>query len=589
MSHYVIHIRENDGIFQSVDCLVIFNGILLPSKPQTLEEANNQIPESNGTVTKPTQESSNLSDHKLKLVHKELQDNNNYRNRPLFKKALFITTGPATFKCNTISNNVGHLTKNSQKTKGLAPGSNLLPVTDTMSCKWRERALSKTVPKEYQQQMPREEPTMMRDSESSPNCSYVVIGMEMVIQVSARINCDEKGQSHPNQALKTMNQPRLLIFPQIPNLPGLPPVRQVEFQIDLIPGTTPVARAPYRLAPSEMQELCNQLQDLSDQGFIRPSTSPWGALVLFVKKKEGSFRMCIDYQELNKFTIKNRYPLPRIDDLFDQLQGSSVYSKIDLRSGYHQLRVRDEDIPKTAFRTRYGHYEFQAMPFGLTNAPAIFMDLMDHVNKARDFGKGWEKHLPLVEFSYNNSYHASIKAAPFEALYGRKCRSPVCWADRNYANIRRKPLECQVGDRVMLKVSPRKGVIRFKKQGKLNPRYIVPFKILEWIGLVVYKLELLEELSNIHSTFHVSNLKKCLSDESLVIPMKELRLDHKLNFVEDLVEIINREVKQLKQSRIPIVKVRWNSKRGPEFTWECEDQIRAKYPHLFSNITPASN
>nr|GEW56187.1 putative reverse transcriptase domain-containing protein [Tanacetum cinerariifolium] len=140
----------------------------------------------------------------------------------------------------------------------------------------------------------------------------------------------------------------------------------------------PVAHAPYRLAPSKMQELSNQLQELADRGFISPSTSPLGAPVLFVKKKDRYFRMCIDYRELNKLTIKNRYPLPRIDDLFDQLQGLSVYSKINLRSGYHQLRVRDEDIPKTAFRTRYGH-EFQVMPFGLTNAPAVFMDLMNHV------------------------------------------------------------------------------------------------------------------------------------------------------------------------------------------------------------------
>ncbi|GJW50097.1 putative reverse transcriptase domain-containing protein [Tanacetum coccineum] len=151
------------------------------------------------------------------------------------------------------------------------------------------------------------------------------------------------------------------VFPE--DLPGLPPVRQVEFQIDLIPGAAPVARAPYRLAPSEMQELSNQLQELADRGFIRPSTSPWGAPVLFVKKKDGSFRMCINYRELNKLTVKNRYPLPRNDDLFDQLQGSSTYSKIELRSGYHQLRFGDEDIPKTAFRTRYGHYEFQVMPF----------------------------------------------------------------------------------------------------------------------------------------------------------------------------------------------------------------------------------
>nr|GFD18934.1 putative reverse transcriptase domain-containing protein [Tanacetum cinerariifolium] len=129
-----------------------------------------------------------------------------------------------------------------------------------------------------------------------------------------------------------------------------------------LPGAAPVARAPYRLAPSKMKELAEQLKELSDKGFVRPSSSPWGALVLFVKKKDGSFRM---YRELNKLTVKNRYPLPRIDDLFDQLQGSSVYSKIDLRSGYHQLRIREEDIPKTAFRTRYGHYEFQVMPFGL--------------------------------------------------------------------------------------------------------------------------------------------------------------------------------------------------------------------------------
>ncbi|GJY88787.1 reverse transcriptase domain-containing protein [Tanacetum coccineum] len=161
----------------------------------------------------------------------------------------------------------------------------------------------------------------------------------------------------------------------------LPPARPVEFQIDLIPGAAPVARAPYRLAPSEIKELSEQLQEISDKGFIRRSSSPWGAPVLFVKKKDGSFRMCIDYRELNKLTVKNRYPLPRINDLFDQLQGSSIYSKIDLRSGYHQLRVQEQDIPKMAFRTRYGHYEFQVMPFGLTNSPAVFMDLMNRVCK----------------------------------------------------------------------------------------------------------------------------------------------------------------------------------------------------------------
>ncbi|GJX24897.1 putative reverse transcriptase domain-containing protein, partial [Tanacetum coccineum] len=167
------------------------------------------------------------------------------------------------------------------------------------------------------------------------------------------------------------------VFPE--DLPGIPPERQVEFRIELIPGATPIAKTLYRLAASEMKELMSQLQELLDKGFIRPSSSPWGAPILFVKKKDGSMRMCIDYRELNKVTVKNVYPLPRIDDLFYQLQGARWFSKIDLRSGYHQLKVREEDIPKTAFRTRYGHYEFVVMPFGLTNAPTIFMDLMNRV------------------------------------------------------------------------------------------------------------------------------------------------------------------------------------------------------------------
>ncbi|GJX87282.1 putative reverse transcriptase domain-containing protein [Tanacetum coccineum] len=161
-------------------------------------------------------------------------------------------------------------------------------------------------------------------------------------------------------------------FPEVfPNdLPGLPPPRQVEFRIEFVPGAAPVARAPYRLAPSKLKQLSDQLKELWEKGFIRPSSSPWGAPVLFVKKKDESFRICIDYCELNKLTVKNRYPLLRTNDLFDHLQGSSVYSKIDLRSGYHQLRIKEEDIPITAFRTRYGHFEFQVMPFGLTNTPA---------------------------------------------------------------------------------------------------------------------------------------------------------------------------------------------------------------------------
>ncbi|GJU30777.1 putative reverse transcriptase domain-containing protein [Tanacetum coccineum] len=678
---------------------------------------------------------------------------------------------------------------------------------------------------------------------------------------------------------------------------------------DVFPEDFLVARAPYRLAPSEMKELSEQLKELSDKGFIRPSSSPWGAPILFVKKKDRSFQMCIDYRELNKLTVKNRYLLLRIDDLFDQLQGSSVYSKIDLRLGYHQLRVREEDIPKTAFRTRYGHYEFQVMPFSLIKAPAVFMNLMNRVSKpyldkfvvvfidniliylknkqeyeehlklilellkkkelyakfskfefwipkvqflghmiesqglvgyyrrfiegfskiakpmtklthaptlallegskdfiiyydalikglgailmqtektearkpeniknkdvggmllenskdpeklrteklepradgtlclngrswlpcygdlrtvimheshkskysihpgsdkmyqdlkklywwpnmkaniatyvskcltcakvkaehqrplgllvqpdipqwkwdtiimdfvmklpklsqgydtiwvivdrltksaifvpmretgpleklarlylkevvtrheiptdgqsegtiqtfkdmlhayAIDFRKGWVNHLPLVEFSYNNSYHTSIKAAPFEALYDQKCRSPVCWAEvgqvqltgleivqettekiihikqrmqaardrqKSYTNLKCKPMDFQVGDKVMLKVSRWKGVVCFGKWGKLSPRYVRPFKVLEKVGSIAYRLELPQELSGVHNTFHISNLKKCYADEPLAIPLDGLHFDDKLQFVEEPVKIIDREVKKLR-------------------------------------------
>ncbi|GJZ29787.1 putative reverse transcriptase domain-containing protein [Tanacetum coccineum] len=749
----------------------------------------------------------------------------------------------------------------------------------------------------------------------------VNIGMDWLANHHAVIVCDEKIMRIPygNEVLivqvmrketkdkseekRLEDVPTVRDFPKVflKDLPGLPPTRQLEFQIDLVPGAAPVPRAPYRLTPSE---------------------------------KYGSFRMCIDYRELNKLTVKNRYPLSRIDDLFDQLQGSSIYSKIDLRSGYHQLRVRDEDIPKTAFRTRYGHYKFQVMPFRLTNAPAskeehvehlklilellkkeelyakfskcefwlsktekekaafqllkqklcsapilalpegienfmvyydasrkglgavlmqkekviayasrqlkiheknytthdlelgvkelnmrqrrwlellsdydceiryhpgkanvvadalsrkernkplrvralprtdgtvclsnrswipyfgdlrtlimheshkskysihpgsdkMYQDLkklywwpnmkakittyvskcltctkvkvecqkpsgllvqpvipvwkwenitMDFVtklpktstgqdaiwvivdrltksahflpmketdsmekltrqylkevvsrhgvpvliisdrdskftshfwqslNKALgtqldmstayhpqtdgqsertiqtledmlracviDFGKGWDRHLPLVEFSYNNSYHTSIKAAPFEALYGQKCRSPVCWAEVGDAQLTGPEIIHETTEKI---IQIKKRVIHFGKQGKLNPRYIGPFKILAKVGTVAYRLELPEQLSRVYSTFYVSNLKKCFSDEPLAIPLDEIQIDDKLNFIEEPVEIMDREVKRLKQSRILIVKVRWNSRRGPEFTWEHKDQMKKKYPHL---------
>ncbi|GKB39601.1 putative reverse transcriptase domain-containing protein [Tanacetum coccineum] len=406
-------------------------------------------------------------------------------------------------------------------------------------------------------------------------------------------------------------------------------------------------KSPYRLAPSEMEELSGQLKELQDKGFIRPSSSPWGAPVLFVKKKDESFRMCIDYRELNMLTIKNRYPLPRIDDIFDQHQGSQYFSNTDLSSGYQQLRVHEDDIPKTVFRTRYGHFEFTVMPFGLTNAPTFskcefylrevqflghvingdgihvdpskieavknweaprtpsevysflglagirlsvdakrgldemierrsdgtlyYLDriwvplkgnvrtlIMDEAHKSkyfvhlgadkmyydlRDRPSALLQQLEIPEWKWegiamdfvtklprtsSGSYHSSVRCAPFEALYGRKCRSPIMWAE--------------VGE---------------EGYGKLAPRFVGPFKIIEKVGPVAYRLDLPEELDSVHDTFHVSNLKKCLADPTL-------------------------EFKKLKRSRIAIVKVRWDSKHGLEFTWEHEDQMKLKYPHLFS-------
>ncbi|GJV46788.1 putative reverse transcriptase domain-containing protein [Tanacetum coccineum] len=239
-----------------------------------------------------------------------------------------------------------------------------------------------------------------------------------------------------------------------------------------------------------------------------------------------------------------------------------------------------------------------------------------------DFGGSWDTHLPLIEFSYNNSYHTSIKCAPFEALYGRKCRSPVIWTEvgesqligpeimqettekivqirerlktarsrqKSYADKRRKPLEFQVGDRVLLKVSPWKGVVRFGKKGKLAPRYVGPFEIVERVGPVAYRLKLPQELSCVHDTFHVSNLKKCLAEPDVQVPLDEIEIDENLRFVEEPIEIVERDVKKLKRRRIPLVKVRWNSRQGAEYTWEREDQFRKKYPNLFSEPVPSSS
>ncbi|GKA85693.1 hypothetical protein Tco_0807347 [Tanacetum coccineum] len=503
------------------------------------------------------------------------------------------------------------------------------------------------------------------------------------------------------------------------DFPGLPPARQVKFQINLVPGAAPVAPSKtVSISPAGNEELSTQIARF--------------------------------LTEIYKLTVEERYPLPRIDDLFDQLQGSRVYSKIDLRSSYHQLRVREEDIAKTAFRNslwcanyildrfvivfiddiliyskkqeRYNffghvidvraftldpreikairdwchprhpprfsstlrHYlygpsalcsrseefantystrgyemrqrvvrtvgattdwlnlpklDFNAQSEALKEENFIIEDLRGMINKfePRADGTLCLKHSKLrfraclspetdgqserTIQTLEDMLRACILDFGKGVVWGANCRSPICWAEvgdsqltgpeiihettekivqikshiqaardrqKSYADVRRKPLEFQVGDKVMLKVSPWKGVIRFGKRGKLNPRYIGPFKIIAKVGTVAYRLELPEKLSRVHSTFHVSKLKKCMADEPLAIPLDEIQVDDKLNFIEEPVEIMDREVKRLKQSRIPIVKVRWNSRRGPEFTWEREDQMQKKYPHLFTNSAPAA-
>nr|GEW52078.1 putative reverse transcriptase domain-containing protein [Tanacetum cinerariifolium] len=368
------------------------------------------------------------------------------------------------------------------------------------------------------------------------------------------------------------------------SLACLPPVREIEFRIDLIPGALPVVKSPYRLAPLEMSELSNQLKNLQEKGFIRPSHSPWGAPIIFVKNKDGVMRMCIDYRELNKLTIKNRYPLPRIDDLFDQLQ--------DALSRKERLKPRRVLSTKLHMSTSY-HPETDSQ------SELTIQTLEDMLRACvMDFGGSWDTHLSLVEFSHNNSYHTSIKCAPFEALYGRKCRSPVIWTEvgesqligpeimqemtekiiqieerlktarsrqKSYADKRRKPFEFKVGDRVLLKASPWKGVVRFGKKGKMAPRYVRPFEIVECVGPVAYRLKLPQELSY------------------------EIEIDENLHFVEEPIEIVERDVKKLKRRRIPLVKVHWNSRQGAEYTWEREDQFQKKYPHLFSEPVPSSS
>ncbi|GJS70825.1 putative reverse transcriptase domain-containing protein [Tanacetum coccineum] len=220
------------------------------------------------------------------------------------------------------------------------------------------------------------------------------------------------------------------------------------------------------------------------------------------------------------------------------------------------------------WRMERNHYDF------VTNCQSL---------SVLDFEGSWDVHLPLVEFSYNNSYHSSVRCAPFEALYGRKCRSPIMWAEIGEDQLIGPKLVqettkkiSQITDRLRAARDRQKSVVHFGKKGKLAPRFVRPFEIIEKIGPVAYRLDFPKELAGVHDTFHVSNLKKCLADPTL-------QVDAKLDFMKEPVEILEKEFKKLKRSRIAIVKVRWNSKHGHEFTWEHEDQMKLKYPHLFSD------
>ncbi|KAL5559110.1 hypothetical protein UlMin_035321 [Ulmus minor] len=309
------------------------------------------------------------------------------------------------------------------------------------------------------------------------------------------------------------------------------------------------------MAPAELKELQLQLQELLEKGFIRPSHSPWGAPVLFVKKKDGTFRMCIDYRELNKMTIKNKYPLPRIDDLFDQLKGAAVFSKIDLRSGYHQLKIKESDVPKTAFRTRYGHYEFLVMPFGLTNAPAAFMDLMNRV-----FTEYLDKFIivfidDILIYSKNREEHEE------------HLRKELNVRQRRWLELV-KDYDCEI-------------LYHPGKKGKLSPRYIGPFEILERVGKVAYRLALPQELSSVHNVFHVSMLKKYIPDPSHVLEHEPIEVHEDLSYEEQPVQILDKKEKTLRNKVIPLVKVLWRNHKVEEATWEREDDMRKRYPHLF--------
>nr|GEW87578.1 putative reverse transcriptase domain-containing protein [Tanacetum cinerariifolium] len=528
----------------------------------------------------------------------------------------------------------------------------------------------------------------------------VVISMDWLVSLDdviiyGHIIEKKKYEKHLKDVLVIHDFPK--VFPN--DLPRLPPPRQVEFKIDLISGVAPIACAPYHLAPSEMKELFEQLKELLEKGFIHPSSSPWGALILFIKKKDWSFHMllsfgltnaptmfmdlmnCVFKPYLDKFIIvcidniiiyskSKEEHSERLKIILDLSKKEKLYAKFLKRDfwlefiqflghvinseGVHVDPAKIEAIwPAPTSPTENNKFElgadedeaFEKLKQDICSAPILtlpegFDDFIVYCDASL---KGYggvnvtskviayaSRQLKTNEENYT-TYDLELGAVVFALrlwrhyLYGTKCvvytdhkslqyildqkelnmrqrrwikllsnyDYEICYhpgkvnvvaealSRKSYADVRRKPMEFDVDNMVMLKVSPWKGVIRFGKRGKLSPRYMGPFNIIKRIGHVAYRLELLEKIHGIHNTFHFSNLKKCLANDNLVISLKEIQLDDKLHFIEEPVEIMDRKVKRLKQIRIPVVKVRWNSRRGPKFTLEMEDFFMRKYPHLF--------
>nr|GEZ82191.1 putative reverse transcriptase domain-containing protein [Tanacetum cinerariifolium] len=436
-------------------------------------------------------------------------------------------------------------------------------------------------------------------------------------------------------------------FPKVSpdELPGLPPPRQVEFRIDLIPGVAPVACAPYRLAPSKMKELSEQLQELSEKGFgavlmqrekviayvsrqLRKNEENYTTYDLELGAVVFALRLWRHYLKANvvddALSRKDKEPI-RVralvvtvhNNLPEQIRIAQVEACKEENIGAERFVGEGEPFEVRSDGTKYLKERVWLPLFGGLRDLIMLESHKSKYSIHLGSDKMYHDLKKLYWWPNMKANIATYVTATFKALYGRKCRSPVCWSEvgdaqltgpemirettemivqiknwllaarimqKSYTDVRHKPLEFEVGNKVMLKLSPWKGVIRFRKHEKLSPRYIRPFKILSKLSPVAYKLELPQELQGIHNTFHVSNLKKCLSDKDLIIPFDEVRIDEKLHFIEEPVKIMDREEKQLKQSRIPIVKVRWNSRRGPEYTWERRIKCR-RNTHISLTLT----